>query len=167
MRATDQNFWHPLKCLLLAAVTAATPAFDSAAFAQNSLERAIAAAQPCRPLKVQQQMLGVKVELGVDRLDFIKIDTVDIRIDGDIATANALGTLACRTSQDAPLQGGFSAKAHVQLRANLATCVMGESSIDIVETGGELGDVVAALQPEISNALRRGLEKTLKKLCAG
>jgi hypothetical protein len=164
---TGRKCWHLLKCLLVGALMGVSSAPGSAAFAQNGLEKAIAAAQPCKTLKVEQKVLGVNVELGIDRLDFIRIEKVDIQVNGDVATANALGTLACRTSDSAPFHGGFSARAHVQLQANLSTCVMGKSSIDIVETGGELGDVVEALRPEISHAVLNGLERALKKLCAG
>ncbi|WP_037072314.1 hypothetical protein [Rhizobium sp. CF142] len=147
-------------------IIVAASSLGSPAFAANVLERAIEAAQPCKPLKVRQSVLGVKVELGIDKLDFVRIDTLEIRVDGDLAEARALGTLACRTSDDAPLQGGFSAKARIHLQANLATCVMNGSSIEIVGAGGEFGDVVTALEPEISAALRKGVENALKKLCA-
>ncbi len=82
--------------------------------------------------------MGVKVELGIDELDFVKIDTIEIRVNGDLAEASALGTLACKTSDDAPLQGGFSAKARIHLQANLATCMTNASSIDIIEVGESL-----------------------------
>lgn len=161
-----RNGWHHLRCMAFIVVIVVTPFLGSPAYAANVLERAIAATQPCKPLKVRQSVLGVKVELGIDKLDFVKIDTLEIRVNGDLAEASALGTLACRTSDDAPLQGGFSAKARIQLQTNLVTCVMSGSSIEIVEAGGEFGDVVTALEPEISAALRKGVEKALKKLCA-
>ena len=163
---TFRNAWHHLRCMAFGAIIVATPSSSSPAFAANVLERAIAATQPCKPLKIKQPVLGVKVELGIDKLDFVKIDTIEIKVNGDLADASAVGTLACKTSEDAPLQGGFSARARIQLQANLATCVMGGSSIDLIETGGEFGDVVAAFEPEISAALRRSVEKALKKLCA-
>lgn len=163
---TDRTTWHYLKCMVLGAVIAAAPALSSTASAANALERAIAAAHPCKPLKVRQSVLGVKVELGIDTLDFVKIDTLDIRVEGDLAQASALGTLACRTSDGAPLQGGFSARARIHLQANLASCLMSESRIEIIEAGGEFGDVVTAFEPEISAALRAGVEKALRKLCA-
>lgn len=163
---TCRNGWYHLRCVAFGAIIVATSFLGSPASAANVLERAIEAAQPCKPLKVRQSVLGVKVELGIDKLDFVKIDTLEIRVDGDLAEASALGTLACRTSDDAPLQGGFSAKARIHLQTNLVTCVMSGSSIEIVEAGGEFGDVVTALEPEISAALRKGVEKALKKLCA-
>lgn len=162
---TYRNKWHDLSCMALGAIMAAAPALSSTASAANVLERAIAAAQPCKPLKIRQSVLGVNVELGIDKLDFVRIDTLEIRVDGDLAQASAIGTLACRTSDEAPLQGGFSAKARIHLQANLVTCVMSGSSIEIVEAGGEFGDVVTALEPEISTALRKGVERALRKLC--
>lgn len=163
---TERTTWYCLKCMALGAVIAAAPAFSSTASATNVLERAIAAAQPCKPLKVKQSVLGVKVELGIDTLDFVKVDTLEIRVDGDLAQASALGTLACRTSDGAPVQGGFSARARINLQANLASCIMSGSKIEIIEAGGEFGDVVTAFEPEISAALRGGVEKALRKLCS-
>ncbi|MBW9056670.1 hypothetical protein [Rhizobium mesosinicum] len=158
--------WRHLGGVALGVIIVAASSLNSPASAANVLERSIAAAQPCKPLKVRQSVLGVKVELGIDKLDFVKVDTLEIRVSGDLAEASAVGTLACRTSDDAPLQGGFSAKARIHLQANLATCVMNASSIDIVAAEGEFGDVVTTFEPEISAALRNGVEKALKKLCA-
>jgi hypothetical protein len=160
------NGWSHLACMALSMALVAAPSFSSPASAANVLERAIEAAQPCKPLKVSQPVLGVKVELGIDKLDFVKIDTIEIRVAGDVAEASALGTLACKTSDSSPLKGGFSAKARIHLQANLATCAMSASSIDIIEARGEFGDVVTTFEPEISAALRKGVEKALKKLCA-
>ncbi len=161
-----RNGRRHLRCMALSVIIVAASSVSSPASAANVLERAIEAAQPCKPLKVRQQVLGVKVELGIDELDFVKIDTIEIRVNGDLAEANALGTLACKTSDDAPLKGGFSAKARIHLQANLATCITNASSIDIIEAEGEFGDVVTTFEPEISAALRKGVEKALKKLCA-
>lgn len=161
-----RNGWHHLRCMALSVIIVAASSLSSPASAANVLERAIAAAQPCKSLKVRQSVLGVKVELGIDKLDLVRIDTLEIRVNGDLAEASALGTLACKTSDDAPLKGGFSAKARIHLQANLATCVMNASSIDIIEAGGEFGDVVTTFEPEISAALRKGVESALKKLCA-
>lgn len=163
---TCRNGRHHLRCMALGVIIVAASSLSSPASAANVLERAIEAAQPCKPLKVRQQVLGVKVELGIDELDFVKIDTIEIRVNGDLAEASALGTLACKTSDDAPLKGGFSAKARIHLQANLATCITNASSIDIIEAEGEFGDVVTTFEPEISAALRKGVEKALKKLCA-
>ncbi|MGO7287572.1 hypothetical protein ACCT25_35445, partial [Rhizobium ruizarguesonis] len=83
----------------------------------------------------------------------------------DAAQASARGTLACKTSDEALVKGGFSATAEVHLQVDLATCKTTESSIEIVQTGGRFGDIVKGLQTEISDALRRSLEKNLAKMC--
>jgi len=81
--------WYHLRCVVFGAIIVATPSLSSPASAANVLERSIAAAQPCKPLKIRQSVLGVKVELGIDKLDFVKIDTLEIRVDGDLAEARA------------------------------------------------------------------------------
>ncbi|TAU88695.1 hypothetical protein ELI02_29200 (plasmid) [Rhizobium leguminosarum] len=141
------------------------PLTFSQAQAANALERAIGDAQPCRSLKAKVSSFGITVQVGVDKLDSVKIENLQVSVNGDVAEASARGTLACKTSDEALVKGGFSATAEVHLQVDLATCKTAESSIEIVKTGGRFGDVVKGLQTEISDALRRSLEKNLAKLC--
>jgi hypothetical protein len=151
--------------VLFGQLVALGPPLSTSAYAANALERAIEEAAPCKPLKVKQTVLGVKIDLGVDSFESIKIDALDIHVVGDVAQASASGTLSCRTSSNAAVQGGFSAKAQVRVEADLATCAMKDGFVEILETGGEFGDVVAGLKDQISIALRKGIEKSLTKLC--
>ncbi|TBB70871.1 hypothetical protein ELH45_10125 [Rhizobium ruizarguesonis] len=137
----------------------------SQAQAANALERAIGDAQPCRSLKAKVSSFGITVQVGVDKLDSVKIENLQVSVNGDAAQASARGTLACKTSDEALVKGGFSATAEVHLQVDLATCKTTESSIEIVQTGGRFGDIVKGLQTEISDALRRSLEKNLAKMC--
>ncbi|TAY87959.1 hypothetical protein [Rhizobium leguminosarum] len=139
------------------------PLTFSQAQAANALERAIGDAQPCRSLRAKVSSFGITVQVGVDKLDSVKIENLQVSVNGDVAEASARGTLACKTSDEALVKGGFSATAEVHLQVDLATCA--ESSIEIVKTGGRFGDVVKGLQTEITDALRRSLEKNLVKLC--
>ncbi|CAK07804.1 hypothetical protein ELG83_09545 [Rhizobium leguminosarum] len=141
------------------------PLTVSQAQAANALERAIGDAQPCRSLKAKVSSFGITVQVGVDKLDSVKIENLQVSVNGDAAEASARGTLACKTSDEALVKGGFSATAEVHLKVDLATCKTAESSIEIVKTGGRFGDVVKGLETEISDALRRSLEKNLAKLC--
>ncbi|TAV48595.1 hypothetical protein ELI30_09905 [Rhizobium leguminosarum] len=141
------------------------PLTFSQAQAANALERAIGDAQPCRSLKAKVSSFGITVQVGVDKLDSVKIENLQVSVNGDVAEARARGTLACKTSDEALVKGGFSATAEVHLQVDLATCKTAESSIEIVKTGGRFGDVVKGLQTEITDALRRSLEKNLVKLC--
>jgi hypothetical protein len=141
------------------------PFTKSHAVAANAFERAIGEAQPCRSLKAKVSSFGLKVEIGVDKFDSVKVDSLQISVDGDMADASARGTLACKTSDDALVKGGFSATAEVHVKVDLMTCGMIESSVSIVDTGGLFGDVVKGLEKEISDAFRRSLERNVKKLC--
>ena len=133
--------------------------------AANVLERAIGEAQPCKSLKTKVSSFGVSIDVGIDRFDSAKIENLQISVNGDAAEASARGTLACKTSDDALVKGGFSATAQVHVKVDLATCKMNESSIEIVETGGRFGDIVKGLEDQIASALRRSLEKNVAKLC--
>lgn len=151
---------------VLAAVVLVAPMLVPVpASAANVLERAIGEAQPCRSLKAKASSFGLSVEVGVDKLDYVKIDQLQLSVNGNLAEARVRGTLACKTSDNAIVQGGFSATADVNVHVDLATCKTTESSIEITNTGGNLGDVVKSLKGEISDALRRGLERNMSKLC--
>ncbi|NKM59214.1 hypothetical protein GFL21_32845 [Rhizobium anhuiense] len=155
------------KCLglLTAGVFLLQTCSFATARAPNALERAIGDAQPCRSLKAKVSSFGISVEVGVDKLDSVKIENLQFSVNGDAAEASARGTLACKTSDEALIEGGFSATAEVRLKADLTTCKMTDTSIEIVKTGGRFGDIVKGLETEISAALQRSLEKNLAKLC--
>ena len=123
------------------------------------------ASDATRSLKAKASSFGISVEVGVDKLDYVKIEQLQLAVNGDRAEANARGTLACKTSDNALVQGGFSATAAIAMRVDLATCRTTESKIEITDTGGRFGDVVKGLKGEISDALRRGLERNMAKLC--
>nr|WP_246740194.1 hypothetical protein [Rhizobium anhuiense] len=116
-------------------------------------------------MKAKVSSFGISVEVGVDKLDSVKIENLQFSVNGDAAEASARGTLACKTSDEALIEGGFSATAEVRLKADLTTCKMTDTSIEIVKTGGRFGDIVKGLETEISAALQRSLEKNLAKLC--
>ncbi|MBY5782036.1 hypothetical protein HFN59_33865 [Rhizobium leguminosarum] len=151
--------------LLAAGVFLLQPCSFANAQAPNALERAIGDAQPCRSLKTKVSSFGISVEVGVDKLDSVKIENLQLSVNGDTAEASAPGTLACKTSDEALIEGGFSATAEVRLKVDLTTCKMTETSIEIVKTGGRFGDIVKELETEITGALRRSLTKNLVKLC--
>ncbi|MDR9808896.1 hypothetical protein [Rhizobium hidalgonense] len=155
------------KCLglLTAGVFLLQPCSFAKAQVPNALERAIGDTQPCRSLKTKVSSFGISVEVGVDKLDSVKIENLQLSVNGDVAEASARGTLACKTSDEALVEGGFSATAEVRLKIDLATCKTTEFSIEIVKTGGRFGDIVKGLETEISGALGRSLEKNLAKLC--
>ncbi|NKJ72717.1 hypothetical protein GFL38_10625 [Rhizobium leguminosarum bv. viciae] len=137
----------------------------SPAQAANALERAIEQAQPCRSLKTKVDTFGLSVAVGVDKFDAVKIEEIQITVDGDSADASARGTLACNTSVQAVLKGGFLATAEVHLQADLATCKVGQSSAEIIKTDGRFGDLVNGFKNEITKALRESRVKNLMKLC--
>nr|WP_245460471.1 hypothetical protein [Rhizobium leguminosarum] len=116
-------------------------------------------------MKTKVSSFGISVEVGVDKLDSVKIENLQLSVNGDTAEASAGGTLACKTSDEALVEGGFSATAEVRLKIDLSTCKTTDTSIEIVKTGGRFGDVVKGLETQISSALRQSLEKNLAKLC--
>lgn len=55
------------------------PLIISQAQAANALERAIGDAQPCRSLKAKVSSFGITVQVGVDKLDSVKIENLRCR----------------------------------------------------------------------------------------
>lgn len=163
------EFRSPLRCSRVATRTLllALPFLMIAApsFAGNALERAIEKTEPCRSIKGKVDLGLTKVDVGVDRLDYIKIESARIAMDGDAANASARGTLACKTSDSATSKRGFSATAEAHAKINLVNCAVDASSIAIVKTDGTFGDLVEGFKGQIEDALRRGLVRSLTKLC--
>ncbi|MBY5660951.1 hypothetical protein [Rhizobium leguminosarum] len=90
--------------------------------ATNLLEQAITLTQPCRSLKGKLDLGLTKVDLGIDNIDRVEVETLRIAVDGDAAEVSARGTLACKTSDDATFKGGFKATVEAHVTANI--CVL-------------------------------------------
>lgn len=151
--------------VLVAGIVAVAPILSSPSQAANVLEKAIEAAQPCRSLKTRVSPIGFNVDVGIDKFDAVRIDSLQILVNRDAAEANARGMLACKTSDEAVVTGGFSATVEVQVQADLATCKIGQSAFNIVETHGLFGDLVSGFEGQISKVMRQSVENALKKLC--
>lgn len=94
----EMRYWLGL---LAIGALALQPLIVSQAQAANALERAIGDAQPCRSLKAKVSSFGITVQVGVDKLDSVKIENLQVSVNGDAAQASARGTLACKTSDEA------------------------------------------------------------------
>ncbi|WP_246648190.1 MULTISPECIES: hypothetical protein [Rhizobium] len=116
-------------------------------------------------LKTKVSSFGISVEVGVDKLDSVKIENLQLSVNDNTGQASARGTLACKTSDEALVEGGFSATAEVRLKVDLTTRKTTDISIEIMKTGGRFGDIVKGLETEVSGTLRRSLAKNLGKFC--
>ncbi|MBB4233246.1 hypothetical protein [Rhizobium mongolense] len=133
--------------------------------ATNLLEQAITQTQPCRSLKGKLDLGLTKVDLGIDNIDGVEVETLRIAVDGDAAEVSARGTLACKTSDNATFKGGFKATMEAHVAANIASCAIEDSSLNIVKVEGKYGYLVSGFKDQIAAALRGGLEKNFRKLC--
>ncbi|KWV52023.1 hypothetical protein AS026_35655 [Rhizobium altiplani] len=142
-------------------VTSVLLALSSSAEAGNALENAIEKAQPCQSLKVKTGLFSI----GVDKFEKVEIEEFAVDVKGDLATARAIGSLTCRTSDAAALKGNVSARLSFDAEMNLTTCVVSRRDIKLLSAGGTFGDVVKALGEQISQSLGDGLSNEAKKLC--
>jgi hypothetical protein len=151
----SSELWRTIlvSCLLLA--------LSSSAEAGNALENAIERAQPCQSLKVKTGLFTI----GVDRFEKVEIEELAVDVKGDLATARAIGSLTCRTSDKAALKGNVSARLSFDAEMNLATCAVNRREIKLLSAGGTFGDVAKALGEQISQSLGAGLSNEAKKLC--
>ena len=129
--------------------------------AANALERAIQRLEPCKNLKVKAAILTV----GIDRTESVSVQSATIEVKGSQAHADATASITCRTSDELVLQGDASITVHAVLGLDLETCAPGDNTIDVVSTGGSLGEVVELLKDVISAALTQQLTRQLQKLC--
>ena len=134
---------------------------SSSTEAGNALENAIERAQPCQSLKVKTGLFTI----GVDRFEKVEIEELSIDVKGDLATAKAIGSLTCRTSDNAALKGNVSARLSFDAEIHLATCAVNRREIKLLSTGGTFGEIVKALGEQISQSLGDGLSNEAKKLC--
>jgi hypothetical protein len=142
-------------------VTSVLLALSSSAEAGNALENAIERMQPCQSLKVKTGLFTI----GVDQFENVEIEELAVDVKGDLATARAVGSLTCRTSDAAALKGNVSARLSFDAEMNLATCAVKRRDIKLISAGGTFGDVVRALGEQISQSLGDGLSNEAKKLC--
>ncbi len=142
-------------------VTSVLLALPSFAKAGNALENAIEKTQPCQSLRVKTGLFTI----GVDRFEKVEIEELAIDVKGDVATARAIGSLTCRTSDAAALKGNVSARLSFDAEMSLATCVLSRREIKLLSAGGTFGDIVKALGEQISQSLGDGLSNEAKKLC--
>lgn len=136
-------------------------AIPSLATAGNALENAVEKAQPCAALKVKTGLFTI----GVDRFEKVEIEELAVDVKGDLATARAVGSLTCRTSDAAALKGNVSARLSFDTEMNLATCAVSRQEVKLLSAGGTFGDVVKALGEQIVQSLSDGLSNEAKKLC--
>ncbi|WP_259671483.1 hypothetical protein [Rhizobium sp. NZLR11] len=74
------------RILLITFALLAPPSFAKAG---NALENAIENAQPCQALKVKTGLFTI----GVDRFEIVEIEEFTVDVQGDVATARAIGSL--------------------------------------------------------------------------
>ena len=113
----------------LMAVTA-TPAMT-----QTVVEKRLAALQPCGGLKVTQNVLGLPVTIGIDKLEGVALSRAEIAMEGDDVTLSFMGGLSCRTSDQAVIKGDAS----VDLTASAAVSL---AELPAVLDAGEVARVV-------------------------
>jgi hypothetical protein len=125
------------------------------------IEQVIAAQNPCGSLKVAQ--LGVSI--GIDQLDYVEIDEVDLTLRGNDVTARLGGRLACRTPASSFVQGDASASLRADTALNLEDCSMRSLNVQLDRFGGSFKDILAALKGELEQLLASRFQQTVIDQC--
>ncbi|AYG59923.1 hypothetical protein [Rhizobium jaguaris] len=134
---------------------------DGIAQADNIVDRAIAAAQPCSSLKVKAGFVTV----GVDKFESVDVKAASVDIQGNTANVSLNASLACKTSDQAVMKGDVSATFAIKAQVDLGTCVVTSNDVQIIDTGGTFKKFIDALKPQIQEGLKGGLPQQLTKLC--
>ncbi len=129
--------------------------------AANAVSRAIEQAQPCRTVKMTK--LGVTI--GIDKFEDAQLESLTINVNGDNAKIEAVGSLACRTSDTAAFRGDASARFSVTAELNLASCAISQNSVRILSTGGTYGFAADAFKGTIEKAIESSIADQVKALC--
>lgn len=132
--------------------------------AGNVISRAIERAQPCSGLKTTVNKV-VTLTIGIDQFKTAELETLKVDVAGDKATIALVGSLACRTSDEAVIKGDASAKFSANANLNLATCVAEPVSVRILSTGGTFGAAIDAFKGSIEKAVEKSIAEQAKALC--
>lgn len=135
-----------------------------AASSANIISRAIERAQPCSSLKTEVKQV-LTVTIGIDKFKGSEVETLKIDIVGDKAKAALVGSLACRTSDEAVIKGDASARFSADADLNLATCVAAPVTVRILSAGGTFKAAIEAFKGDIQNAVEKAIVEQTKALC--
>jgi len=170
MKRTRPAYPPVLRAQIVAvALTAftATPAMT-----QTVVEKRLAALQPCSSLKVTQDVLGVPVSVGIDKLQGVALSRADIALAGDEVTLSFMGGLSCRTSDRAVMKGDASVDLTASAEMNLADCSIRFLSINPTHFGGRFSEVLKGaweplIKPELEAAARSMLDDACTNFVTG
>jgi hypothetical protein len=107
----------------------------------------------------------VTVTIGIDNFKSAEVETLKVDVAGDKGTIALVGSLACRTSDEAVIKGDASAKFSANADLNLSTCVAEPVSVRILSIGGTFGAAIDAFKGDIQNALEKSIAEQAKALC--
>lgn len=156
MRKYSRLFLTILHCIIYLLVLQSRPALSA-----NVLEKAVESAQPCRSLKVDTALGSV----GVDKFGGSTIRNAEIVVNGDAASAKAIASLRCRTSDNAFVSGDASATFELDVELSLATCEISRLEFRVTETDGTFGDIIKLFKDDIAGALQARIVGELARSC--
>lgn len=127
----------------------------------SAVEKLIAANNPCAELNITQ--LGLTV--GIDRLQRVSVDGLDMSLRGNDFSLSLAGTLACATPDNGLVKGNASASVNASAALDLSDCRVISLDVDLNNFGGTLALVVDKLQALIESQLEEKLYSTVVKEC--
>ncbi|WP_157973674.1 hypothetical protein [Tropicimonas sp. IMCC34043] len=140
-----------------------------AAFAVNAdavsahtvLDRLIVAEQPCSGLKTDT-VFGT---VSIDRLKEVRVPAADISLRDDLLAISMDGSLACQTSGQALFPGDATASLTARPEIDLASCEIGDVSIELGEFGGTFALAIQQFSGQIEAALTEEVRSGLIDAC--
>lgn len=149
---------HGLGVLVLLSIIG----FSTEAIARGSVaEEIIAARNPCQGLTTRQ--FGMTI--GVERLKDVRLDRATVELEGDRASIDLDGRLACETSPGATISGDASARVRTTARVRIDACVVEALDVWLSDFGGTFGPILAAFASTLETELVKGLEPRLRETC--
>lgn len=129
--------------------------------AQTVIDQAIANANPCAGLK-KTTMLGT---VGIDKLKAVHLETADASLQGSDLKVKLNGHIACRTSDQALLEGDASADIEVTGQVSLKDCSTPALNVSVTNFGGTFGSIISQASSQIASSLRTALIDQWKRVC--
>lgn len=144
----------------LASIVLALIAGNMPSSAQTVIERLISAQNPCGGLRTT----GAFGTIGIDRLDWVRIQAANVSLDGDTVKLSFQGGLSCRTSDNAMIKGSASAHIYARAGGSLASCQLA-ANVDLSDFGGNFGQFLQAAKSRLEAELGSILNREAKAAC--
>ena len=126
----------------------------------SRIETLIAQSQPCSGVRNDDF-----IPVHIDDFESVRLDGIQISVQGDAVAVSLAGRLSCKTSDAAVFPGNAAATIAANANGSLADCAISQAHVDLSDFGGKYGPILQAFEGPIETLLTDTLRKELGLAC--